>query len=131
MDRLHAYCYFLEGLLPWPNQERCKDALFMGIAIAGGFLRDGAPNFVRSDVLAQLLRVRLFADWCGAVELDHAKAMEEAASLAQFQGDDGGWWFGRKDGHLMPFVNPVSAAFGAQALDLWERREQVNRHLLV
>jgi hypothetical protein len=131
MDRLHAYCYFLEGLLPWPNQERCKDALFMGITIAGGFLRGGAPDFVRSDVYAQLLRARLFADWAGAVYFDYAKATEEAEALATFQREDGGWWFGRKNGKMMPFINPVSAAFASQALDLWQRREQVNRHLLV
>ena len=51
--------------------------------------------------------------------------------LATFQREDGGWWFGRKADDMMPFINPVSAAFGSQALDLWERREQINRHLLV
>jgi hypothetical protein len=131
MDRLHAYSYFLEGLLPWANQERCKDALFMGLAIGGGFLHAGPPQFVRSDVYAQILRARLFADWAGAVGLDGVKADAEAEALATFQREDGGWWFGRKDGEMMPFVNPVSAAFGSQALDLWERREQINRHLLV
>jgi hypothetical protein len=131
MDRLHAFSYFLEGLLPWANQERCKDALLMGITVAGTFLRRIAPEFARSDVYAQLLRVRLFADWCGVFPMDEEKAAEEAEALAKFQREDGGWWFGRKDGEMMPFINPVSAAFAAQALDLWERREQINRHLLV
>jgi hypothetical protein len=63
--------------------------------------------------------------------MDEEKAAEEAEALAKFQREDGGWWFGRKDGEMMPFINPVSAAFAAQALDLWERREQINRHLLV
>ena len=131
MDRLHAFSYFLEGLLPWANQERCQEALRLGIVLAGSFLRAIAPTFARADVYAQLLRVRLFADWAGAVQSDHATLAEEAESLAQFQREDGGWWFGRKNGEMMPFINPVSAAFGAQALDLWKRREQINRHLLV
>jgi hypothetical protein len=131
MDRLHAISYFLEGLLPWANQARCKEALMMGLGLAATELRRLAPDFARSDVYAQVLRARLFADWCGAVQLDRIKATEEAGALAKFQREDGGWWFGRKNGELLPFINPVSAAFGAQALDLWERREQINRHLLV
>jgi hypothetical protein len=131
MDRLHAYCYFLEGLLPCAKQERCRAALAAGIRRAGELLREIAPEFVRSDVYAQLLRARLFADWSGAVPLDHVLAAEEAEVLAKFQREDGGWWFGRKSGETMPFINPVSAAFGSQALDLWERCVQINRHLLV
>lgn len=131
MDRLHAFSYFLEGLLPWTNEERCREALRMGTRLAAGFLSRYAPEFARSDVYAQVLRARLFADWCGASTLNYKAATEEAEALATFQRDDGGWWFGRKDGEMMPFINPVSAAFSAQALDLWERREQVNRHLLV
>jgi hypothetical protein len=131
MDRLHAFSYFLEGLLPCANEERCKEALMRGIALAEHSLRRHAPEFARSDVYAQLLRARLFADWCVAAKLDCEHAAEEAEALVTFQRDDGGWRFGRKNGEFMPFINPVSAAFGAQALDLWERREQVNRHLLV
>jgi hypothetical protein len=131
MDRLHAFSYFLEGLLPWANQERCKEAMLIGLGLARAALKKNAPEFARSDVYAQLLRVRLFADWAGAVPRDRAQAAEEAEALAAFQRDDGGWWFGRKAGEMMPFINPVSAAFASQALDLWERREQINRHLLV
>ncbi|HTP34014.1 MAG TPA: hypothetical protein VMJ75_17665 [Candidatus Acidoferrales bacterium] len=137
MDRLHAYCYFLEGLLPRANEARCAEALFAGIAVAGACLRNIAPEFVRSDVYAQLLRIRLFADWAGAVALDRAAAEEEAGTLAGFQSAgrdpriDGGYWFGRKGGELLPFINPVSAAFAGQALELWESRVPVNRHLLI
>ena len=131
MDRLHAFSYFLEGLLPWANRERYAKALSGGIVYADVMLRKNASEFARSDVYAQLLRARLFADWAGAVTVDRSKAAEEAEALATFQREDGGWWFGRKNGEFMPFINPVSAAFGAQALDLWERREQINRHLLV
>ena len=125
MDRLHAFSYFLEGILPRPQ------ALDHAISLAAAALRAHAPQFVRSDVYGQLLRARLFADWAGAVPLDHWQGAEEADALAAFQRADGGWWFGRKNGDMMPFINPVSAAFASQALDLWERREPINRHLLV
>ena len=72
MDRLHAFCYFLEGLLPRAGDPRCAAALRDGIARAAWHLRDIAPEFERSDVYAQLLRVRLYADWLGAVPLDRA-----------------------------------------------------------
>jgi len=85
-------------------------------------------QFERSDVYAQLLRTRLFADWLGIVPLDCAAAEREAAVLAGFQaaGDDslteGGFYFGRKGNVWLPHVNPVSTAFAAQALSLWENR---------
>jgi hypothetical protein len=34
---------------------------------------------------------------------------------------DGGFYFGRKAGAWLPHVNPVSTAFAAQALALFER----------
>jgi hypothetical protein len=89
-------------------------------------LREIAPQFVRSDVYAQLLRARLYAASLGAMPLDSAAAKEEAEGAAAFQlrSEDarmaGGFGFGRKTGELLPFVNPVSTAFAAQALALWD-----------
>ena len=139
MDRLHAFCYFLEGLLPCAADARCAVVLAEGIDLVAQLLRDIAPEFVRSDVYAQLLRARLFADWLGAMPLDRAAAAEEAAALAGFQAADsdrridGGYWFGRKGGEWLPFVNPVSAAFASQALELWNggAGTQPHRHLLI
>jgi hypothetical protein len=143
MDRLHAFCYFLEGLLPRVARPECAAALRDGISRAAYHLRDIAPEFARSDVYAQLLRVRLYADWLGAVPLDLPSAQHEATQLASFQqlaGPtpdlplDGGYWFGRKGGATLPFINPVSAAFASQALQLWENRTcgaQAHRHLLI
>ena len=88
MDRLHAFCYFLEGLLPRAADARCAAALRDGIARVAWHLRDIAPEFERSDVYAQLLRVRLYADWLGVVPLDRAAAEFEAAQLAAFQAAD-------------------------------------------
>jgi hypothetical protein len=141
MDRLHAFSYFLEGLLPRATEPRAAAALRDGIGRAACHLRDIAPEFARSDVYAQLLRVRLYADWLGAVPLDRPAAELEAAQLAAFQATDadprlnGGYWFGRTPGEFLPFINPVSAAFASQTLELWETScaggAQAHRHLLI
>jgi len=140
MDRLHAFLYFLEGLLPRAQEARCAAALARGIARVAQLLEQIRPRFVRSDVYAQLLRIRLFADWSGAAPLDLQAACREADALAQFQAAsadariDGGFYFGRKGSEWMPFINPVSAAFALQALALWECRAsgaQPHRHLLI
>ncbi len=120
MDRLHAYLYFLEGLLPAVDRPECAQAIHMGIAKVDRYVREIAPVFIRSDVYAQLLRVRLFA---GA--LDEAAAGREAAEASKFQlrsADvriDGGYGFGLRAGEPLPYVNPVSTAFCMQALAMW------------
>jgi hypothetical protein len=130
MDRLHAFCYFLEGLLPRAGDPRCAAALAEGIGMVAHHLRDIAPEFARSDVFAQLLRARLYADEIGAVPLDRPCAEWEAGQLAAFQRTDGGYWFGRKAGEWLPFSNPVSTAFAAQALEFWQE-DLAPRHLLI
>ncbi len=126
MDRLHAFLYFLEGLLPRAGDPRCAAALCAGIRTVAGYLREIAPEFERSDVYAQLLRVRLYADACGVAPIDLDAARLEAQTLAEFQARhsdpriDGGFYFGRKRREWLPYVNPVSTAFAIQALALWE-----------
>ena len=125
MDRLHAYGYFLEALIPVATRPECARALAAGIQRAAALLREIAPAFERSDVYAQILRVRLFAHDLGAVPLDYEAAAHEAVAAAGFQcgsdtpGQEGGFWFGRNRDGFLPFVNPVSTAFCAQALHLW------------
>jgi hypothetical protein len=138
MDRLHAFSYFLEGLLPRVDDALCRAALCDGIRRAASLLREIAPLFERSDVYAQILRVRLYADWAGAVPLNIEAAAYEAEQLLAFQASssdlriDGGYYFGRKAGEWLPFVNPVSTAFAMQALALWEARDvPVHRHMLI
>jgi hypothetical protein len=142
VDRLHAFLYFLEGVLPCEDERR-NAALCDGIHRVARHVADLAPQFERSDVYAQLLRVRLFADWLGIIPLDCAAAEREASTLADFQAVsddqrgadphgvdprgvdpkiDGGFYFGRKAGACLPYVNPVSTAFAVQALGLWEKR---------
>ncbi len=124
MDRLHPYCYFLEALL---YRAECAAVLESGIDLVGKLLREISPQFERSDVCAQLLRVRLAAHHLGAVSLDESAAEEEAGRVANYQARsddmrlDGGFWFGRKGGEMLPYMNPVSTAFSLQALELWEQ----------
>jgi hypothetical protein len=127
MDRLHPYCYFLEALLFVAERDECAKVLELGIDRVAEFVRAIAPEFERSDVWAQLLRVRLAAHHRGAVWLNESAAAEEAERVAGFQARsedsriDGGFWFGRRGGEMMPYVNPVSTAFSLQALALWEQ----------
>ncbi len=128
MDRLHAYSYFLEGLLPRATERACAAALREGIARTAALLAGVAPVFERSDVYAQLLRVRIFADALGVVPLDWGAAEGEAAAIAKFQCCEsdrrtgGGYYFGQKAGQYLPYINPVSTAFCAQALEFWRQR---------
>ena len=127
MDRLHAYCYFLEGLSPRASRPDGAQTLRDGIERVAAMLRDISPEFERSDVCAQLLRLRLYAHGAGILPLDAAAAREEAARTAAYQLDfadvrlAGAYGFGRKGGEALPFANPVSTVFAMQALDQWAR----------
>ena len=141
MDRLHAYLYFLEGLLPCYQRTECRAVVRSGLATAAQLLRELAPAFERSDVCAQLVRIRLFADALGAADLDRAAAQEEVERIRAYQIEDsdppsrGGFWFGRKEGCLLPYVNPVSTAFGFQGLEMWRQwgagEFRASRHELI
>jgi hypothetical protein len=130
MDRLHAYSYYLEALLPVVGREECRAALENGIERTASLLRALAPEFVRSDVYAQLLRIRVLAGDCGAVPLNESAAREEAAAIPAFQmespdvREDGGFCFGRRAGALLPYVNPVSTAFCLQALEYYRQHAE-------
>lgn len=132
VDRLHAYSYFLEGLLPMSADPGVRAALCAGITRVAGYLREFAPEFERSDVYAQLLRVRLFSQ-----PLDRRAARWEAERLQEFAVTsddtrlDGGFYFGRSGGKWEPYINPVSAGFGLQALAMWHGGDPVDRHLLI
>jgi hypothetical protein len=88
MDRLHAYSYFLEGLLPVAGEPAAAEAMAVGIDRLAGFVRKLAPLFLRSDVLAQLLRIRLFADQYGVLRLNEDAAQAEVGLMQGFQSDD-------------------------------------------
>jgi hypothetical protein len=137
MDRLHAYCYFLEALLFVAGRDQARDALNTGVDRVGALLREIASDFERSDVCAQLLRLRLIVHHLEFAPLDEVAAGEEADRTAAYQAFGssgvadardvidtrlrGGFWFGRKRGEVLPYMNPVSTAFSMQALALWEQ----------
>jgi hypothetical protein len=126
MDRLHSYSYFLEALLAVNDRPECAAAQRNGLNRAATLLREIAPEFARSDVYAQVLRVRLLSP--GPV--DEQAAAEEAAAIAAFQIEsadsrlNGGFYFGRRNGAMSPFANPVSTAFCTQALAMWHSFRQ-------
>ncbi|MEZ5403300.1 MAG: hypothetical protein R2729_26710 [Bryobacteraceae bacterium] len=130
MDRLHAYCYFLEGLLAATHDPAAVKALRRGIPRVGGYIRAIRARFLRSDVCAQLLRVRVFADALGIQALDASAAEEEAewAGALQIRSDDarlnGAFSFGARGGEALPMANPVSTGFCAQALEFWRLHQQ-------
>jgi hypothetical protein len=119
--------------LPRAADPHCATAIREGIARVAGYLREIAPEFERSDVYAQLLRLRMCA--AEIASLDRAAAHEEAERLAAFQAVsadprvDGGFYFGRAAGAFLPYINPVSTAFALQALALWDGAAY--RHLLI
>lgn len=127
VDRLHAFLYFLEGLLPSAREKICAAALCWGIDLVSRQIEATAPIFERCDVYAQLLRLRIYAHQTGAVPLNFAAAQREATIVAGFQATspdpriDGGFFFGRREAGWLPYINPVSTAFAVQALLLWEQ----------
>ena len=114
MDRLHAYLYFLEGLLPCVDDPGCAGVFTQGVARVSRYMQEIAPEFVRCDVAAQLLRVRLCVS-------EAALETSEAADLRSFQDSGGGYYFGHKAGARMPHISPVSTSFAMQALEWWEQ----------
>ncbi len=124
MDRLHSWCYFLEGLTPVASRPDCHQAYLDGISSTALYLKEIQSSFVRSDVYAQLLRARLRMP-----DMESQAAAEEAEALAQFQAAsddpriDGGFFFGRRDGKMSPQVNPVSTVFSIQANEMWRQHE--------
>ena len=127
MDRLHAYSYFLETLSAVTDRADCREAYVDALGFATEQRQSIQPEFLRSDVCAQMLRARMTAEYLGVCPLDRTQAETEATALAEFQSNDedprinGAILFGRRNGDLVPHVNPVSTAFGLQALDMWQK----------
>jgi hypothetical protein len=123
MDRLHAYSYFLEALSPLLDRPDCVATYRNVLTEAASYLRELSPQFVRSDVYAQILRARVRASH--VIPVDTVAAREEADALVEFQSEshdprfDGGFLFGKRCGVFSPHVNPVSTTFAIQALEMW------------
>jgi hypothetical protein len=142
MDRLHAYLYFLEGLLPGAGDPRCAAALAQGIRRVSEHVDEIAPEFVRCDVLAQLFRIRLCAGEAGdpgdpLIPSRHNPRQPgrpdaiNADWLLSFQEPGGGYYFGRKAGEWVPQISPVATVFAMQALEWWERRDAIDWRAII
>jgi hypothetical protein len=127
MDRLHAYCYFLEGILPRVERPEVAAVLAGGIATVAAQTQAAGSGFVRSDVCAQLLRLKLLAECAGMGAVDRLAAVSLVEKIAEFQMSSldprihGGFFFAHRGRLLQPDVNPVSTAFGLQALLMWRQ----------
>ena len=122
MDRLHAWAYFLEGLQPVSGRPAIQFLLRSALAHGEALRESLAPHFLRSDVCAQLLRIKLLA---GGTPFEGELARIEAF---QYSSEDstlnGGFAFGSRNGVLTPHVNPVSTVFCLQALSYAKRAEE-------
>jgi len=127
MDRLHAYCYYLEGLLGAARDPGAAGALARGIDRAAALFAQLSPDVERCDVSAQLLRLRVFAAALGIARMNESAAQAEAARISQYQiadtdpRSDGGFCFGRKGDEFLPHINPATTIFCLQALEFWRR----------
>jgi hypothetical protein len=77
-----------------------------------------------------MLRLRLYADIMGVMELSRGRADQEATRIAAFQmlspddpKVDGGFAFGRRRGELVQHLNPATTALAVQALQMWDQSE--------
>jgi hypothetical protein len=114
MDRLHAWAYFLEGLTPVADREPIQYLTRSALAHGEQLREKLAPRFLRSDVCAQLLRIRL------RIGLEPTPAELLRLENFQYVSEDptlhGGFGFGRREGQMTSHVNPVSTIFCLQAL---------------
>ena len=128
MSRLHGYCYFLEGLLPEAGMDPdCSRALQYGLLEIENISQEIGHEYHRCDVIAQLLRLRLYADRVGVMELDFQQAENEAAAIEELQVQsvdpkvDGGFAFALKASRPVQHYNPATAVLAIQALQMWEQ----------
>lgn len=119
------YGRFLEGLLPCAALGGHDGQLLQsGIARIERTLEGCSETAGRVIPLAQVLRLRLYADVFGVAELAYGQAEREAAELAELQRQtsdprlDGAFTV-ESDGRTL--VTAESVAVGVQALAMWEQ----------
>jgi hypothetical protein len=127
MDRLHAYCYFLEGLLPVMDRPECIEAHAQGIKSISIFLNEIKSTFARSDVYAQLLRAKIYSAGDGQAEAEALASFQAVSEDPRGIRVNGGFFFGRRDGKMSSHVNPASTVFAMQALEMWRQQQTGNK----
>lgn len=131
VEQLHGYCDFLDGLLPGVALDTdSARVLQFGLLRVENLLDDIGDEYQRCDVMAQLLRLRMYADKLGVMELEYTRAEKEAATIAEFQVQstdprtDGGFVHARKRGQNLPQLDPTATALALQALEMWDQTEE-------
>lgn len=131
IERLHAYCLFLEGLLPGVALDaESGRVLQFGILRVENFLDEFGAELQRCDVIAQILRLRLYADKLGLMELDYKRAEEEATAIIEFQTQsvdpktDGAFTLFRGTAQSRPQLDLTATVFALQALEMWDQAEE-------
>lgn len=122
---MNAYGLFLEGLLP-----RAALDMRTGQALQTGLIRleqavVQANGSSTPEGLARLLRLRLYADAMGMMELDYGRAKAEAEELAGRQMQsldpklDGAFTVKPREDRPRE-LRPETTAVAAQALEMWD-----------
>lgn len=125
------YALFLEGLLPFVTER-----MDIASALQAGVLRlEQALGSIDEETrppgaAAQLLRLRLFADLYGVVELDRASVEQEAAALAEYQlqspdpSIDGAFAPRRDATEIGAVLDLHASVVCLQALEFWNETEE-------
>lgn len=126
LSKFRRYALFLEGLLPFaPERLEAGSALQAGIVRLEQEARDIDADQLPPELLAQPLRLRLFADLMGLGELDRSRAEFEADLLSEYQLQSsdpslaGAFGSVRDTTEIGASLEPHPTVVSLQALEFW------------
>lgn len=126
LGKLRDYALFLEGLLPFAAERlEAGSALQAGIVRLEQEARDIDADQLPPALLAQPLRLRLFADLMGLGELDRSRAELEADLLREYQLQssdpslEGAFGSVRDTTEIGASLEPHPTVISLQALEFW------------
>jgi hypothetical protein len=125
-SKLRHYALFLEGLLPFAAERlEAGSALQAGIVRLEQEAKDIDAEQLPPELLAQPLRLRLFADLMGLGELDRSRAEFEADLLREYQLQssdpslEGAFGSVRDTTEIGASLEPHPTVVALQALEFW------------
>ena len=126
LAKLRRYALFLEGLLPFAAERlEAGSVLQAGIIRLEQEARDIDPEQLPPELLAQPLRLRLFADLMGLGELDRTRAEFEADLLREYQLQssdpslEGAFGAVKDTTEIGATLEPHPTVVSLQALEFW------------
>ena len=126
LSKLRRYALFLEGLLPFAAERiEAGSVLQAGIISLEQEAKDIDPEQLPPELLAQPLRLRLFADQMGLGELDRSRAEFEADLLREYQLQssdpslEGAFGAVRDTTEIGASLEPHPTVVSLQALEFW------------